>query len=96
MPCNLIINTVIPFIMMEENSKFVDFYDSLLPHEKKFFKAQIILACQISAVMFHHWTRGIMKIRNPYRVIINMIAGRQLFETIKISPLYHAENLEGV
>lgn len=89
-------STVIFKIMLEDNSKFVGFYNSLLPHEKKFFKAQLMTACEVSSVMVYHWLKGDVRIKNPYRVIINNIAGDELFPVLKLACFNHAENNKGI
>lgn len=73
--------------MFEENKPLIDFYESLLPQEKKFFKMQLTLACEVSLLTVSAWLKGNARIKNPYRVMINSIAGKMLFPTIKLASL---------
>lgn len=87
MQCNLINSTVKSNFMFEENKPVIDFYESLLPQEKKFFKMQLALACEVSLLSVSAWLKGNARIKNPYRVMINHIAGKPLFSTIKLASL---------
>ena len=73
--------------MKEENAKFISWYDSLLTHERRFFKAQIIMACEVSPLTFNAWIKGNCHIKNPYREMINNLSGKELFATIKLATL---------
>lgn len=73
--------------MKEDNLKFIEWYQGLLPHEKRFFKNQIVLACEVSALTFTHWLKGECNIKNPYRRLINEISGKELFPTIQLATL---------
>lgn len=77
--------TLLSEIMKEDNKNFSVWYENLLPHEKRFFKKQCIMACEISSVTFHKWISGDIEIKNPYREMINKIAGTKLFDTLLIS-----------
>ena len=76
--------------MIEENIKFVEWYNSLANHEKKFVRSLIALSCEVSPMTVFHWVKGSFPIKNPYRVIINRIAGKDLFDVIQISTLSNA------
>lgn len=70
--------------MKEENHKFVHWYNSLEGFQRRFVARQILFACTISRPTLSRWVEGDSTIKNPHRVIINMIANQELFETKKI------------
>lgn len=76
--------------MKEENRKFTDWYNSLQGYERRYIARQICRLCEIARPTLYRWIAGESDIKNPYRVVINEIAGEQLFETEKINiPVHH-------
>lgn len=73
--------------MMEENKDFVNFFNRLQQQEKKFFKIQVARACDVSALTVINWLKGDSYIKNPYREMINRVAGKKLFQTVKLACL---------
>ena len=65
--------------MLEENKKFVNWFNNLLTHEQKYFRREISLACDVSRVTVYSWLTGNVKIKTPYKRIINNLAGEILF-----------------
>ncbi|MDE6791791.1 MAG: hypothetical protein K2J48_01725 [Muribaculaceae bacterium] len=79
--------------MKQENKKFIEWFESLFPHEKKFYKYEIMLRCEISPVTFNTWLKGNCYIKNPYRIVINAVAGKKLFDTIILASQVENVNL---
>lgn len=73
--------------MKEENIKFKQWYSSLKLYQQRFAARQIMEACGISRPTLMRWLEGDSEIKNPYRIVINGIAGEKLFPTDKIIPV---------
>lgn len=41
--------------------------------------------CQISRITLWRWISGESEIKNPYRILLNQIAGRKIFDTVELS-----------
>lgn len=67
--------------MKEENKDFVNWWNSLEGFERRFAANQICIGCSISRPTLSRWLDGNVDIKNPYRQVINMIAGKTVLET---------------
>lgn len=66
--------------MLEENKKFVGWFGRLMTHEQKYFRSEIALACDVSRVTVYSWLGGDVRIKLPYKRIINNLTGERVFE----------------
>lgn len=73
--------------MKEENKKFVDWYNSLEGFERRYVANQICIGCGISRVTLSHWVKGNTDIKNPYRKVINEIAGKELMDVMTLKAI---------
>lgn len=71
-------------IMKEENKKFLEWYTSLEGFERRYVTNQICIGCEISRPTLSRWLEGKTEIKNPYRMVINKIAGRELFDVMPL------------
>lgn len=73
------------YSMKEENKEFLDWMNSLEQYERVFITNQIIRSCNVSRATVYTWKKGERKIKLPYQRIINVLAGRQIFDVPPIN-----------
>ncbi|MBD5355725.1 MAG: hypothetical protein HDR88_01805 [Bacteroides sp.] len=73
--------------MKIENKEFVDWYNSKPGFERRYAANLIMIGCNISRPTFLRWVTGDVEIKNPYRMVINQIAGKELFKTVAFTSM---------
>ncbi len=74
--------------MREENIRFVALFEGLAHHEKAYFRREMQLKCGVSKVTVYQWLKGEVRIKDPYKRVINALAGRRLFEVADVAPAF--------
>lgn len=65
--------------MRAENEKFIDWFNSLKSYERTYYRRLLEEACDVSRATVCQWLKGDIRIKNPYKRIINSLSGEELF-----------------
>jgi len=67
-----------------KQEQFRNWYQSTPKNEISRVREAIIHSCSISSVIFYNWLSGITPIPSSSQIIINQIAGKDVFEVPEI------------
>ena len=66
--------------MFKENINFVRWFESLKRYEQLYIQRLISESCDVTRTTVYLWLKGDVKIKMPYKRIINSLSGLDLFE----------------